>query len=118
MIAYKEKFFRFCCSLKMTTAISAILNQLKKLSLIPRIEKTEFPHYLFAIYWWPSAHTTFVKPFWGVYSMEMKDIAKHAMIRMSWLIEADAYDQETERIVVCEVLPAFDELLDNETEVE
>ena len=50
--------------------------------------------------------------------MEMKDIAKHAMIRMSWLIEADAYDQETERIVVCEVLPAFDELLDNETEVE
>ena len=110
MIAYKEKFFRFCCSLKMTTAISVILNQLKKLSLIPRIEKTEFPHHLFAIYWWPSAHTTFVKPFWGVYSMEMKDSEVTGMIRMRWWIETDVQDQEKERIGVCEVVPAFDEL--------
>ena len=79
-----------------------------KLSIFPRIEKyCDFPQYLFSIHWWPSGHTTYVKPFCGVYRMEMDELAEHVYARMNWLIENDLYDEKTEQIVICEILPAL-----------
>ena len=79
-----------------------------KLSIFPRIERSfEFPHVLFTIHWWPSNHTTYVKPLWGIYRMEMDELADHAYQRMNWLIEHELYDRQTENLVICEILPAL-----------
>ena len=79
-----------------------------RLSIFPRIEISfESPHVLFTIDWWPSGHITYVKPFWGIYRMEMDELAEHVYERMNWLIEYELYDEQTENIVICEILPAL-----------
>lgn len=82
-----------------------------KLSIFPCFRRSlSLPHFLFKIYWWPSGHTIYIKPFWGIYRMQMLELAEHVHERMNWLTVHELYDAETGEIVIDRIMPALREL--------